>query len=62
MVGFIGRILGEAGINIAMMNLTRHNINGKALSMVNVDSCIPEDLLEEMRAHPNILAARQIAL
>jgi D-3-phosphoglycerate dehydrogenase len=62
MVGFIGQMLGKAGINIAMMNLTRHKINGKAVSMVNVDSCIPDSLLEEMRAHPSILAARQIKL
>ena len=62
MVGFIGQSLGEAGINIAMMNLTRHNINGKAVSMVNIDSRIPDDLLEELRAHPSILAARQIEL
>ena len=62
MVGFIGQSLGEAGINIAMMNLTRHNINGKAVSMVNIDSRIPDALLEELRAHPSILAARQIEL
>ncbi len=62
MVGFIGHILGQGGVNIAMMNLTRHKINGKAVSMVNVDSCIPDELLEEMRAHPSILAARQIKL
>ena len=62
MVGFVGQKLGEAGINIAMMNLTRHNINGKAVSMVNIDSRVPDELLEELRAHPSILAARQIEL
>jgi D-3-phosphoglycerate dehydrogenase len=62
MVGFIGQTLGKAGINIAMMNLTRHKVNGKAISLVNIDSRIPEAQLEELRAHPSILAVRQIEL
>ncbi|MHB8707765.1 MAG: phosphoglycerate dehydrogenase, partial [Desulfuromonadales bacterium] len=62
MVGFIGQVLGSAGINIAMMNLSRHKINGKAISLVNIDSRIPDELLEELRSHPSILAVRQIEL
>ena len=62
MVGFIGQMLGKAGINIAMMNLTRHKVNGKAISLVNIDSRIPDAVLEELRAHPSILAVRQIEL
>jgi len=62
MVGLIGQVLGEAGINIAMMNLTRHKINGKAVSLVNIDSPVPDALLEELRTHPSILAVSQIEL
>jgi len=62
MVGLIGRVLGEAGINIAMMNLTRHKINGKAVSLVNIDSPVPDARLEELRTHPSILAVSQIEL
>lgn len=62
MVGFIGQVLGKAGINIAMMNLTRHKINGKAISLVNIDSRIPDAEIEELRTHPSILAVRQIEL
>lgn len=62
MVGLIGQVLGRAGVNIAMMNLTRHKVNGKAISLVNVDSRIPDALLDELRAHPGILAVRQIEL
>jgi D-3-phosphoglycerate dehydrogenase len=62
MVGFIGQVLGMAGINIAMMNLTRHKVNGKAISLVNIDSRIPDAHLEELRSHPGILAVRQIEL
>lgn len=62
MIGYIGQALGKAGVNIAMMNLTRHKINGRAVSLINVDGRIPDDLLAELRAHPHILAARQIEL
>ena len=61
-IGFIGQVLGDAQINIAGMNLTRQSTDGKAVSLINVDSCIPEKTLEKLRAHPNILAANQILL
>jgi D-3-phosphoglycerate dehydrogenase len=62
MVGLIGQVLGQANVNIAMMNLTRHKINDQAISLVNIDSRIPDAQLEELRAHPGILAVRQIEL
>jgi D-3-phosphoglycerate dehydrogenase len=62
MVGLIGQVLGQAGVNIAMMNLTRQKVNGRAISLVNIDSRIPEAQLDELRAHSGILAVRQIEL
>lgn len=61
-IGFIGQVLGEAEINIASMNLTRQSTDGQAVSLINVDSCIPDETLEKLRAHPHIVAARQIVL
>ena len=61
-IGYIGQVLGEAEINIAGMNLTRQSIDGQAVSLINVDSCIPDKTLEKLRAHPHIVAANQIVL
>ncbi len=61
-IGFIGQILGDAQINIAGMNLSRQSIDGQAVSLINVDSCIPDETLEKLRAHPHIIAANQIVL
>jgi D-3-phosphoglycerate dehydrogenase len=61
-IGFIGQVLGEAQINIAGMNLTRQSTDGQAVSLINVDSCIPDETLEKLRAHPHIVAAHQIVL
>ncbi len=61
-IGFIGQVLGEAKINIAGMNLTRQSSECQAVSLINVDSCISDETLEKLRAHPHIVAANQIVL
>ncbi|HAD03487.1 MAG: phosphoglycerate dehydrogenase [Desulfuromonadales bacterium GWD2_61_12] len=61
-VGFIGQTLSEAGVNIAMMNLSRRKIQGKAISLINVDSRIPDAVLETLRANEHILDAIQVEL
>lgn len=61
-IGFIGQILADANVNIAMMNLSRHKIEGKAVSLINVDSKIPEEILETIRANEHILSAVQTRL
>lgn len=61
-IGFIGQVLGEAEINIAMMNLSRRKIRGQAISLINVDSRIPEAVLETLRADERILDAVQVEL
>jgi D-3-phosphoglycerate dehydrogenase len=59
-VAYVSRLLSESGVNIAMMNLSRRKIQGKAVSLINVDSPIPETVLEQLRAHENIRVATQI--
>ncbi|MFO7983252.1 MAG: phosphoglycerate dehydrogenase [Desulfuromonadales bacterium] len=61
-IGFIGQMLSEANINIAMMNLSRRKINGQAISLLTVDSKIPERTLETLRSNENILSAIQVEL
>ena len=54
MVGAIGRILGDARINIGGMQVARDRRGGLALVALTVDSAIPADVLDdiagEMRA------------
>ncbi|PLY01578.1 MAG: phosphoglycerate dehydrogenase [Desulfuromonas sp.] len=61
-IATLGQVLAEAGINIAMMNLSRRKIQGKAVSLINVDSEIPEHVLETLRAKDFILSAVQVSL
>ena len=59
-VGAIGTILAEAKINIAGITLGREDQQGVAVSVVNVDSQIPETVLKKLKQTKNILFAKTI--
>jgi len=48
-VAVYGREFGESSINIAGMQIARTSAGGKALSVLTVDSRVPEGLLEKVR-------------
>ncbi|MFP7833964.1 phosphoglycerate dehydrogenase [Marisediminicola sp. LYQ134] len=48
-VAIYGREFGEAGINIAGMQISRREAGGQALAVLTVDSPAPEALLESLR-------------
>ncbi|PJJ55249.1 phosphoglycerate dehydrogenase [Compostimonas suwonensis] len=48
-VAIYGKEFGEAGINIAGMQIARRAAGGQALSVLTVDSPAPEGLLEKVR-------------
>ena len=48
MVGTVGRILGEASINIAGMQVSRDAKGGHALVGMTVDTAVPTDLLQRI--------------
>ncbi|MCA1839520.1 MAG: phosphoglycerate dehydrogenase [Actinobacteria bacterium] len=44
-IGKVGTVLGDSGVNIASMQVSRENIGGEALMGLTVDSAIPPDAL-----------------
>ncbi len=50
MVGIVGRILGDAGVNIAGMQVARDAKGGHALVALTIDSAIPSEVLASMVA------------
>ncbi|MCU1580695.1 MAG: D-3-phosphoglycerate dehydrogenase / 2-oxoglutarate reductase [Microbacteriaceae bacterium] len=48
-VAIYGKEFGDAGINIAGMQISRREAGGQALSVLTVDSPVPEGLLEKVR-------------
>ncbi|MDQ1627383.1 MAG: D-3-phosphoglycerate dehydrogenase / 2-oxoglutarate reductase [Actinomycetota bacterium] len=61
-IGTVGRILGEAQINIAGMQVSRDQKGGHALVAMTVDSAIPSDVLEEIVSAIGAHSARQVDL
>jgi len=61
-IGRVGTILGDDGINIAGFHLGRESYKGDALAFVALDSRIPESVLEKIRALPEMLEAKEILL
>ena len=59
-VAIYGQELGEAGINIAGLQVARPDATGRALSVLTVDSPVPDEILSSMRAATNADLFRQI--
>jgi len=62
MVGRIGTVLGEHGVNIATMSLSRNQAGGTALTVLNLDSAPGEELLNKIREGDDIRSAQLIEL
>jgi D-3-phosphoglycerate dehydrogenase len=61
--GFIGRfgtVMGEAGVNIATLNLGRDKPGGDAICMVAVDEPVPEEVLARIRALPQVVRVTRL--
>jgi D-3-phosphoglycerate dehydrogenase len=61
MVGILGRILGDADINIAGMQVARDSRGGRALVALAVDSPIPAEVLEQIRDAIQAEAVRAVS-
>src|SRR6478735_5983424 len=49
MIGTVGKILGDAQVNIAGMQVSRDSKGGQALVALSVDSAVPGEVLDEIR-------------
>ncbi len=61
-IGRIGTIMGNNDINIAGMQLGRTRPNGMAVAILNIDSPVPKEVLDQIRALPKIVYAKPIEL
>jgi D-3-phosphoglycerate dehydrogenase len=62
LIGNLGQLMGEYNINIAAMSFGREKQGGKALTVLNVDSCITPEILDKIKAVPHILSAKSVQL
>lgn len=61
-IGNVGVILGKNNINIASMTLGRKEAGGHAVTMLNIDTRVPEKVLNEISKAPNIIDIKMVEL
>ncbi len=61
-IGRLGTILGDAGVNIANMAVSRNRPRSRALMVLTLDNPIPPEVLDRICAEPGLLDPRAIAL
>ncbi|MBE9546086.1 MAG: phosphoglycerate dehydrogenase [Proteobacteria bacterium] len=59
-IGDIGTTLGNNNVNIAMLQLSRKQVDGQALVVLSTDSMVPEEVINKLRNVPNIISVTQL--
>ena len=61
-IGRVGTLLGEAGVNIAEYHQARLQAGGEALAAVQIDGSLPTEVLEQLVALPELVDAKQVEM
>lgn len=61
-IGRVGTLLGRAGINIAEYHQSRREVGGEALATISVDGRLDADLVDALRAIPEVFEVHQVQL
>jgi D-3-phosphoglycerate dehydrogenase len=61
-IGRVGTILGESGVNISHFHLGRRERGGEAMAVIEVDAPIDKQVLESLRSLDQVVSACQIEL
>jgi D-3-phosphoglycerate dehydrogenase len=49
-IGRVGTLFGEGGVNIANMTVSRTRRGGKALMVLSIDTPVPQELVDRLLA------------
>ena len=61
-VGYLGTLLAKYKVNIASMSLSRDTAGGRAMTVLNLDSVPPAEVLDEIRRDPDITDVEVVKL
>ena len=61
-IGKVGTILGEGGVNISRFHLGRRERGGEAMAVIEVDAPLSRDTLQSLRALEQVISAQPIEL
>lgn len=60
LIGGLGTILGDAGINVATFHLGRHSVGGDAIALIATDGAVEGAVLDKIKALPQVLQAKPL--
>jgi D-3-phosphoglycerate dehydrogenase len=60
-IGKFGMLMGEAGLNIATLNLGRDTPGGDAICMVAIDEPVSDEVLAKIRSLPQVVRVNPLA-
>ncbi|WP_159881540.1 phosphoglycerate dehydrogenase [Paenibacillus puerhi] len=60
-IGRVGTLLGESGVNIATMQVGRNEVGGSAVMILKIDKKASKDVIESLFAIPEIKRVREIS-
>jgi D-3-phosphoglycerate dehydrogenase len=61
-IGSVGTILGERGVNISRFHLGRREQGGEAMAVIEVDAAVDKETLGALRSLEQVVSAREIEL
>ncbi len=61
-IGCVGTVMGNHQINIAQMSCGRHQVGSRALTVLNVDSEIPAEVIDSLLAQDFITWVKQVSV
>jgi len=61
-IGSVGTVFGRHGINIAQMTWGRTERDNSAMTVINLDARVPKNVVDEIKALPNIVAVKAVNL
>lgn len=61
-IGHIGTVLGEHGVNISRFHLGRRERGGEAMAVIETDAPLNDETLRVLRSFEPVISARQIEL
>ncbi|MDF1779247.1 MAG: phosphoglycerate dehydrogenase [Rhizobiaceae bacterium] len=59
-IGLLGTVFGEAGVNIANFSLGRNHAGGDAIALLYVDERVDEKVLDKLRSNKDIKSAKSL--
>jgi len=61
-IGNIGTTLGQSGINISRLHLSREQVDGQAMVVLGTDSVVPPEVMARLRNLPHMLSVKDLEM